>query len=113
MDRRTIADALARARTRTVHADLVGEAELYCESQGCALRTVTIEFKEYDCTVPPALSCPSCRRQLKLHHAWTLEEAQDAAEREARCSVNIQRHRRDHPGTFAVPLGVFLDESLP
>jgi hypothetical protein len=108
-----IAAALDAARARDGGGHFVGFLELYCENPDCAAREVEIHFKELDGPLPPRLCCPACRRQLKLHHALTLDEHVAAHEADARASVNAQRWRRDHPAAFAMPLGAFLDSSLP
>jgi|SRR5882724_11486212 len=117
----TIAAALEAARARNTLADFLGEMELYCENSDCAAREVTIVLKELDGpTTPACLRCPACRRQLKLHHVATLDEAHLNAEAEARRSVNeqlyVERERQrlgDPRALIAVPLGVFLDDRLP
>jgi hypothetical protein len=108
-----IAEALAAARDRNQLPDFIGEAELYCENPDCAVREVVLTIKEQDGQMPSGLICPACRRQLKVHYVLTLEEKRADDEREARCSVNAQRYRRDHPDEFAMPIGVLLDEALP
>jgi len=68
-------------------------------------------------TATGRLTCPVCRRQLKLHHVLTLEERELAFERDARVSVNAQlyqrRHRRGGGAPPAILLGVLLDDRLP
>ena len=104
--------ALEQARQRSMIPGFIGEAELYCPSPECSIREVTIVIKEHDGPITPAgLSCPACRRPLKVHHVLTLEEQRDAFERAARISVNAQRYQR-RTGDLAVPLGVFLDDGL-
>jgi hypothetical protein len=108
-----IAAALSAGRARDDRGHFIGHVELYCENPDCASREVTIHFKEIDDPLPPRLCCPACRRQLKLHHVWTLDEHEREHEREARRRVNAQLWRRAHPDAIAMPLGALLDERLP
>jgi hypothetical protein len=105
--------ALVQARQRSALPHFIGEAELYCENPDCSIREVVLTIKEHDGpTTTTTLCCPACRRQLKPHHIVTLEEQRDAAERDARISVNVQRYSR-RTGSTAIPLGSLLDDSLP
>lgn len=108
-----LTDALADARRRDGSRALIGEAEMYCTGDVCAVRTVSVQFKEYDDPLPARLTCPACGRRLKLHHVWTLAEMNQDFEVLARASVNTQLWQREHPDELAVPLGVFLDDRLP
>jgi hypothetical protein len=97
------------------------QIEAYCESTDCAAREVVITIKDHDGTLVQmidtgGLSCPVCRRSLKLHHARSREERQAEEEVAARMSVNVQMYRRDHlrdPGYVLVPTAVLIDERLP
>jgi hypothetical protein len=110
---RAFADDLADARRRDPYPRaFVGVIEGYCEGPRCAVRQVVVHVKEYDGPTPPGLTCPACRRQLKLHQVLTLAEHERAAEWEARCSVNVQRYA-ERSGSGFVPLRVYLDDSLP
>ncbi len=107
-----IASALERARRRGASPDFIGEAELYCENPGCSIRQVVLALKELDGPTPASLRCPACREPLKVHQVFTLAEQRVDDERWARCSVNVQRYERDHPGEFGVPIGVLLNDRL-
>jgi hypothetical protein len=48
---------------------IVGEIELYCESESCPVRSVDLEFKEIENKITKDLLCPVCRKILKIHSA--------------------------------------------
>jgi hypothetical protein len=56
--RAAIREGLAAARARSGHTVFIGEVELYCDHEGCVVRTVTMAVKEYDGATPSALYCP-------------------------------------------------------
>jgi hypothetical protein len=105
---------LRAARSRDQGRDFHGECELYCEAPSCSARTVVVAIKELDAwghTVIPR--CPLCHAPLKTHCVRTAREAAADARREARCLVNVEVWKRDHPGQLGVPLSVYLDDRLP
>jgi hypothetical protein len=111
-------DALDRIKAKRA-ADYLLHLTWYCEGRGCPAREIEVTVKDHDATLLPSLErrapvCPICRRgPLTLHAVMTAREFDAAEDAYARSSVNRQRYERDHPGELGVPLGVFLDDSLP
>lgn len=94
--------------------DFHGEAECYCESPSCFVRTVVVAIKEIDAPGHAVIPrCPLCNAPLKTHHVRTAAEAADDVRRAARCSVNVELWQRDHLEQPGVPLSVCLDDRLP
>ena len=114
--------ALAAARKRDGTGCLIGEIEGYCDNDGCNARYITVTFKELDGPdTPPVLFCPICRKRAKLHHVFTLDQANDRDDKDALGSINRQLYvdwcKRMKPedkfAGWAIPGGVFLSQALP
>jgi len=105
---------VAAARRR----DPLLELEAYCESSRCPARVTTVRVKDYDEDLLPllrrrgGLHCPICGGPLRLHHAFTLGEAEERRRLEARGSVAVEMYARDRDA-LAVPMAVYLDDRLP
>jgi hypothetical protein len=118
MNARTAKD-LRRATVKRIEPHYVGELRLYCENSDCAARYINVVVKVYDNAIEPPYWCPICRAVLNEHAVLTFAEAEADDEWQARCSVNMQRYRREylkqHPGAklIAYPGDVLLDDSLP
>jgi hypothetical protein len=84
------------------------------------VREVSVHVKLYDeahaFTATTGWRCPRCGQPLGHVRYRTMEEQEAEDERVARCSVNVQRYRRDHQQTgpwVAIPATVLLDDTLP
>lgn len=91
----------------------------YCEASGCPAREFDLFVKDLDAELLARLEqrwlrCPICgTTAVSLHHVQTYEEHEAEEDRLARSRVNWQRYRRDHPHELGIPLGAFLDDTLP
>lgn len=86
--------------------------EMYCSTDLCPVREVTVRIKDYDRVFDDSSlpCCPICHGALKVHWVRTWPEQIEEEERSARVSVNEQIQRRDHGPV--VNLGA-LSEGLP
>jgi hypothetical protein len=118
-----VADQLAQL---PVHPDdwVRLKPRLYCEREGCPVRTIEISVKDTQGLLierlrHQALHCPICHgAALSVHEVLTLDQSGARDAREARESVNTQMWQRDHaidsnPWSRAVPVAVLLDDRLP
>jgi hypothetical protein len=90
----------ARERDALLHV------QFYCRNSDCPAREIDVYLKDYDSTLADFLCtkrggrCPICgQSRMAVHSAMTAEEFEKYREKEARSSVLIQRHFRDH-GAF-------------
>jgi hypothetical protein len=116
MKEQTFKTMLQAARKRTAWPGQNLHAFMYCENSRCDVREVQVHLKESygppHVDSGPKPKCPFCGHELNCHRVLTAGEFDDQEERDARSSVNAQRWRRDH-GVGAMPLSVFMDETLP
>lgn len=56
--------------------DMIVWLELYCDNSACPVRTITVHVKDYDRDLrdDQVFYCPMCRRQTKIHGAFTRQE---------------------------------------
>jgi hypothetical protein len=99
-------------------AGTIGMMQGYCDNEDCSVREVTAHVKLYDektsFTEATPWCCPKCRTRLSHVGYQTAEEYEAEQAWHARTSVNEQRYRRDHPGSWVgIPVSVMLDDSLP
>src|SRR5437773_1549810 len=88
----------------------------YCDFSACSAREVRVRVKDHDDALLPlvrtrGLHCPLCGTPLKVHGVRTMAEQVVVDDREARCSVNVQRFARDHGPV--IPTSVLFDDHLP
>jgi hypothetical protein len=111
------ADRLAAARAN----DCLLYIELYCTGEECPVREVHVRVKDFHGELQDmvhargGMACPVCGEPTKLHWAQTAEQRRLEDEADARMSVNIQMHRRDHAADRfrGVTLRDMTDDRLP
>lgn len=97
-------------------------AELLCNNEYCDVREVRFRVKEFNYDPPHVrgpLFCPACRQLAKVNWIKGSRRYLEDEEREARVSVNYQRHRRDKlaagegRAALAFSFAELCDDALP
>jgi hypothetical protein len=110
---------ISEARERDYRLHLT----IYCNNPGCPAREIEVTLKDYDRDLVRLIEqhgfqCPICHTTaMSMHEIQDREEHEREEEYWARCSVNTQLWRRDHPvdpdGLILIPGTVYGNDALP
>jgi hypothetical protein len=117
MNMEKLTEMLEAARNRQGGHYFNGFIYAYCENGRCTGRKFSIQIKTYGAKDPVSVRCPLCGEIAIADCAAdrvveTLDEYFERIDREARCNVNIQRHRKQ-PGFGCISVSLLFDDSLP
>ncbi len=113
-----IAEALAALRQRAPDPEPSCFVGIYCPAPTCVARESVIEIKIGGNGFPEAeaFRCPLCGGPVLLGEegVQTFDEHEAQFRREARISVNHERHERDHPEDTGIwTMENLYDDALP